>query len=167
MSDRSLSIVGSVASAFNCAGRLFWGQTADKFGPQNAMALLCILWSVVLLLLPLVSPLGSTPYSVLVCCCFFLLGGNFSIFPAATSMAFGSKYFGVIYGFMYSSQLVASTAFALIAQNLGFYIGPAGLCIVVACFCKLSCIWVWTSKTFPRKSDGLMVLKDARKGLLT
>ena len=30
--DRFLSVVGSMASVFNCIGRPFWGAIMDKFG---------------------------------------------------------------------------------------------------------------------------------------
>ena len=49
-------------------------------------------------------------FGLWVCAIFFCVGGNFSLFPAATATIFGTKYAGPNYGLVFTSTILAGVS---------------------------------------------------------
>lgn len=146
--DKTLSIVGSLASLHNAMGRIYWGKRADRHGVADSVIVMCSAWWVLLMTFPYFSTLGVYSYTACLCGIFFCLGGTFSLFPTATTVAFGSDNFGAIYGILYSSQMVSSTCVALSAPFLT-RLGAANLSWIFA-----SCVGATAATTRILRSRG-------------
>lgn len=48
---------------------------------------------------------GKVVYFVYVCLIFLMFSGNFALFPTAIAKSFGSKYYAMNYGLLYTSQV--------------------------------------------------------------
>eukprot|EP01068_Selenidium_serpulae_P014033 Selendium_serpulae@DN6044_c0_g1_i4.p1 len=142
--DKTLAVAGSIASLHNALGRIYWGKRADDDGVSPSLMYLSGLWTFLLLTFPHVSKIGLVPFTIWLCGIFFLLGGTFSLFPTAIALAFGAENFGIIYGILYSSQLVSSTFVALIAHNMAIRLGPTKLCKLFAMFASATGLLVHT-----------------------
>jgi len=94
----------------NTAGRLLWGAVSDRIGRYNALILMYILSSVMLLLL---NNAGS--YLVFVISIMGVglsFGGFMGVFPSITADNFGALHLGINYGVMF------------IAFGLAAFVGP-------------------------------------------
>ncbi len=113
-----------VTSLANAGGRFAWGIVLDRIGIAKAMMLNFITTSLSALLLSglfktkLVFLLGSVIYAN--------YGGVLAIFPASTSIFFGSKYAGRSYGAIFTawgiSGLIAPFAGAILRDAVGSYL---------------------------------------------
>lgn len=48
---------------------------------------------------------GKTVYFIYVCLIFLMFSGNFALFPTAIAKTFGSKYYAINYGLLFTSQV--------------------------------------------------------------
>ncbi len=132
--DHFLAYVGSVSAIFNCSGRIIWGLVADKVSYKFALVTLSGLMTVFTLTLYACSLVGKAMFFVWMCIIFFCLGGNFSLFPTAIARAFGLQYVSVNYGLLFTSQIVAGSAGAMLSTVLRTHIGYDGMLFVVSGF---------------------------------
>lgn len=90
----------SVLAIFNGLGRIAWGGISDKIGRVKAMTLMFVIEAAVMFLL-----IGTTGILLFVAVAVvgFCFGGNLSIFPSTTAELFGTKYYGVNYGFVFTA----------------------------------------------------------------
>lgn len=94
-----------ILSLFNAFGRIFWGKVSDYIDRPRAMMLMFLMQGLTcMLLLNVSSPAAVFLVSALVGLNF---GGNFALFPAATSDYFGTKYLGANYGWIFTAYGVA------------------------------------------------------------
>ena len=101
---RFLEPVGILA-IFNAFGRILWGKASDVIGRPRAMMLMFLAQGMAFMLLVSVeSHLAVFLASAWVGLNF---GGNFALFPAATADAFGTKNFGMNYGWNFTAYGVA------------------------------------------------------------
>lgn len=101
---RFIEPVGILA-IFNALGRIFWGKISDLIDRPRAMMMMYLAQGMAFMLLVSVdSVLGIFIASAWVGLNF---GGNFALFPSATSDYFGTKHLGVNYGWIFTAYGVA------------------------------------------------------------
>ena len=122
--DQFLAIVGSTSSILNCAGRIVWGLIADRFSFKFSLVLQSGVMTIFLSTFYATSVLGKPAFFIWVCVIFFCVGGNFSLFPAATALSYGPKYMSINYGLLFTSQVssgvVAAVLFTTLQRLLGW-----------------------------------------------
>ena len=107
----SIAAFGSVATAaamavsiiaiFNSTGRIMWGVVSDKIGRKTALLVMFVLCGIALLALDFLRPYGLYLIGVsLIGLCF---GGFLALYPALTCDFFGTKHYGVNYGWMFTA----------------------------------------------------------------
>jgi len=94
-----------ILAIFNALGRIFWGKVSDLIDRPRAMMMMYLAQGMAFMLL--VS--ASTPLAIFLASAWVGLnfGGNFALFPSATSDYFGSRHFGVNYGWIFTAYGVA------------------------------------------------------------
>lgn len=101
---RFIEPVGILA-VFNAAGRIFWGRVSDVLDRPRAMMIMFLAQGMAFMLLVSV----QSHFAVFLASAWVGLnfGGNFALFPSATSDYFGTKHFGMNYGFIFTAYGVA------------------------------------------------------------
>ncbi len=94
-----------ILAIFNALGRIFWGKVSDLIDRPRAMMMMYLAQGMAFMLL--VS--AQSPLTIFLASAWVGLnfGGNFALFPSATSDYFGSKHFGVNYGWIFTAYGVA------------------------------------------------------------
>jgi OFA family oxalate/formate antiporter-like MFS transporter len=101
---RFIEPVGILA-VFNAIGRVFWGRISDYIDRPRAMMLMYLGQGLAFMMLAGIdSHLAVFLASAWVGLNF---GGNFALFPSATADYFGTKNFGINYGFIFTAYGVA------------------------------------------------------------
>jgi len=95
-------LIGSLAALFNGLGRIVWGKMADILTYKKAM-LLMFTSQAILLFIYFTTNFNEAYFLIITCAIFFCFGGNFSLFPTATSDLFGSKNLGPNYGIVFTA----------------------------------------------------------------
>jgi OFA family oxalate/formate antiporter-like MFS transporter len=109
------AIAGTAMAVFysiaNGLGRIIWGTISDKTGRKAALALMCTLQGVIMLVFYW---MGGSQYLLYLGAAIigFNFGGNFSLFPTMTADLFGTKNVGRNYGWVFT------------AYGVGGIIGP-------------------------------------------
>jgi len=99
--DEYLTMVGSVASICNAAGRLIvWGPIADLFGFQRALLILTACLSLLLLTYNYTFS-HPTLFLVWTSAIFLCYGGNYVVYPTATAQLFGVDHSAANYGMVF------------------------------------------------------------------
>lgn len=94
-----------ILAIFNALGRIIWGKISDFIDRPRAMMIMFLAQGIAFMLLVSVqSTFGVFLASALVGLNF---GGNFALFPSATADYFGTKHFGVNYGWIFTAYGVA------------------------------------------------------------
>jgi OFA family oxalate/formate antiporter-like MFS transporter len=94
-----------ILAIFNALGRIFWGKVSDLIDRPRAMMMMYLAQGMAFMLL--VS--AQSPLTIFIASAWVGLnfGGNFALFPSATSDYFGSKHFGINYGWIFTAYGVA------------------------------------------------------------
>lgn len=130
--DKFLSLVGAFSSICNASGRILWGFIADKTSFKIAQLGITGLLTCLFATLSL-SELGGEPvFFIWICLIFLTFSGSFSTFPSVTMRCFGTQYYSVNYGIMFTSQAVTAVIGALLAQSLRLSIGWHGMFFLAA-----------------------------------
>ncbi|VUZ42584.1 unnamed protein product [Hymenolepis diminuta] len=142
--DQFLSAVATTSAAFNCIGRVFWGQMVDRFSSKCPLVCFLVTWSTLFLTFPYVTALGDVAskalYAIWVFGLFFSLSAHFVVIPATCTRVFGPANMATIYGLIYfgscPSALITAGVFSL------FDIQGKWVPIYTACncFCLLSLV---------------------------
>ena len=114
--DQFLTLVGSLGSVFNGAGRFFWGLLSDKFNFKKVYLTVLIIQLVNIATLRFISSI-ETAYLLWVCSALLCEGGNFVLFPPLSLKVFGPNVGSKIY-----SILILVCSFSNLTQfglNLG------------------------------------------------
>lgn len=94
-----------ILAIFNAIGRIFWGKVSDIIDRPRAMMMMFLAQGMAFMLLVSVE---SIPAIFLASAWVGLnFGGNFALFPSATSDYFGSKNLGINYGWIFTAYGVA------------------------------------------------------------
>jgi len=99
-------LIGSLAALFNGLGRIAWGKMADILNYKKAMLLMFSIQSV-LMFLYFTTNIDVIYFTIITCAIYFCFGGNFSLFPTATTDLFGAKYLGANYGIVFTAYGIA------------------------------------------------------------
>jgi MFS family permease len=110
-----LAVYGFIA-LFNGLGRLFWGAISDRIGRRLAFVLIYGLQAVIFFVVGGIHslPLVATLFAVVLLC----YGGGFGTMPSFTADFFGTRYMGLIYGWI------------LLAWGVGGIVGPIFVAVV-------------------------------------
>lgn len=104
--EAAAAAVGILA-IFNGLGRLFWGTMSDKIGRNGSLLLMFAVYAADLfLILPNAS--SYTAFVVGICIAAMSFGGYLAIMPAITADYFGTKNYGINYGWMFTAYGAAS-----------------------------------------------------------
>ncbi|MGC8817361.1 MAG: L-lactate MFS transporter [Candidatus Hadarchaeum sp.] len=100
MDALTASLAVSVLAIFNGLGRISWGGISDRIGWPKAMTIMFIIQAAVMFFL-----IGATGVALFIAVAVvgFCFGGNLSMFPSATADLFGTKYYGINYGFVFTA----------------------------------------------------------------
>ena len=134
-----------VLAIFNALGRIFWGRVSDAIDRPRAMMIMFLFQGMAFMLL--VS--AQTPLTIFVASAWVGLnyGGNFALFPAATSDYFGTRHLGVNYGWIFTGYGVAGIIGPAVGGVLFDATGGYVLPFVFAgtlCFLAAACsVVVW------------------------
>ncbi len=101
---RFIEPVGILA-IFNAIGRIFWGRVSDFIDRPRAMMIMFLGQGLGFMMLAGV----ESHFTVFIASAWVGLnfGGNFALFPSATADYFGTKHFGMNYGFIFTAYGVA------------------------------------------------------------
>ena len=114
-------LIGSLAALFNGAGRIAWGKMADLITYKKAM-LLMFTTQAILLFIYFTTNVSEIYFLIMTCAIYFCFGGNFSLFPTATTDLFGSKNLSSNYGILFTAYGIAG------------FIGAVGVNLFVTAF---------------------------------
>lgn len=94
-----------ILAIFNAIGRIFWGRLSDTLDRPRAMMIMFLSQGMAFMLLVGV----ESHFAVFLASAWVGLnfGGNFALFPSATSDYFGTKHFGMNYGWIFTAYGVA------------------------------------------------------------
>ena len=129
ISDKALTLAGSIGSVCNGSSRIFWASLQDKYGFKKIYASLLIVQLIVSLSIYSCST-NSGWYTVAVAASFTCEGGHFSIFPTAAAKIFGIVNGGQIFTIMFLIIPVSSMiSFMLVELKVSsetiFYVAAA------------------------------------------
>lgn len=101
---RFIEPVGILA-IFNAIGRIFWGRVSDYIDRPRAMMIMYLGQGLAFMMLAGI----DSHLAVFIASAWVGLnfGGNFALFPSATADYFGTKHFGINYGFIFTAYGVA------------------------------------------------------------
>lgn len=114
-------LIGSLAALLNGLGRIFWGKMADLITYKKSM-LLMFSTQAILLFIYFTTNVNEIYFLIMTCAIYFCFGGNFSLFPTATTDLFGSKNLGPNYGMVFTAYGIAG------------FIGAVGVNLFVLAF---------------------------------
>jgi len=115
------AVAGTAMAVFyslaNGIGRIAWGTISDKIGYKLSLVIMCAIQGVIMLLFYL---MGGTPLLLYLAALLigFNFGGNFALFPLATSDMFGAKNLGRNYGWVFTAYGVGGIVGPIMAGAL-------------------------------------------------
>ncbi len=115
------AVTGTAMAVFyslaNGIGRIAWGSISDKIGYKLSLVIMCAIQGVVMLLFYF---MGGTPALLYLAALLigFNFGGNFALFPLATSDMFGAKNLGRNYGWVFTAYGVGGIVGPIMAGAL-------------------------------------------------
>jgi OFA family oxalate/formate antiporter-like MFS transporter len=130
----ALAIYGSIA-LFNGLGRFFWGAVSDRIGRNWAYALIFGIQAVIFFAVGRVHSLGvvTTLFAIVLLC----YGGGFGTMPSFTADYFGTRFMGLIYGWILLAWGVAGIVgpifVAIVKDKTGSFSGALPVIAVTLC----------------------------------
>ena len=138
------ALIAGIMSIFNAAGRIVWGSISDRIGRISTFILMFIVLAIAMFAFGFV-PVGTSWIIVTVIASVvgFCFGGNFALFPSATTDYFGSENVGKNYGVVFTAYGIAGIVGALVAGTFGEVFGYSmafivtGVLAIIAVFLTL------------------------------
>jgi len=91
----------SILAIFNSLGRIMWGKISDNMGRKGTLVVMFLLCGATMLLL---NAFRAYPlYLIGICVVGLCFGGFLALYPAVTADFYGTKHYGVNYGWMFSA----------------------------------------------------------------
>lgn len=115
-------LLGGIAALFNGLGRIVWGKIADSTSYKKTMLMMFSLQGV-LMVIYFYSNVSIPMFMALTCMIYFCFGGNFSLFPTATTDLFGLKNVGANYGVVFSAYGIAGFIGATMVPSFYAFFG--------------------------------------------
>jgi OFA family oxalate/formate antiporter-like MFS transporter len=152
-----------ILAIFNAVGRIFWGKISDILDRPRAMMMMYLAQGMAfMLLISVESTLAVFVASAWVGLNF---GGTFALFPSATSDYFGTKNFGMNYGWIFTAYGVAGILGPVVGGVLFDVTNQFVLAFVFAgilCFVAAGCaVVVWGLARGQAASLGMSAAEDA------
>jgi OFA family oxalate/formate antiporter-like MFS transporter len=94
-----------ILALFNALGRIFWGRVSDVIDRPRAMMIMFLAQGMAFMLL--ISVKSHAAVFLASAWVGLNFGGNFALFPSATADYFGTKNFGINYGWIFTAYGVA------------------------------------------------------------
>jgi MFS transporter, OFA family, oxalate/formate antiporter len=106
----------SILAIFNAVGRILWGRISDTAGRRNTLVSMFVICGVAMLLL---NSLRTFPLYLLgICVVGLCFGGYLALYPAVTADLYGTKHYGVNYGWMFSAYGAGGIVGPFLAASL-------------------------------------------------
>jgi MFS family permease len=120
---RAAGVYGLLA-VFNGLGRFFWGAVSDRIGRNFAYVLIYAIQAVIFFVLGYVHSLGAVAalFAVVLLC----YGGGFGTMPSFTADYFGTRFMGLIYGWILLAWGVAGVVGPIFAARVKDLTGSFG-----------------------------------------
>lgn len=117
--DHFLSVTGSISFAANAAGRLFWGNVADRFSYQNAIVCSSALQAMLFFTFDISRFLRSKAvFFVWVNCIYFAMSSNFVLHGLVTADLFGQKHFAFNFALVTLATIASAVSVGALATGL-------------------------------------------------
>lgn len=119
--EAASAVAGTAMAVFyslaNGIGRIVWGMISDKIGYKLSLVIMCAIQGVVMLVF---FWMGGTQVLLYLAALLigFNFGGNFALFPMATSDMFGATNLGRNYGFVFTAFGVGGIVGPILAGML-------------------------------------------------
>jgi len=138
------ALIAGIMSIFNAAGRIVWGLISDKIGRISTFILMFLVLAITMFAFGFV-PTGTSwiVVTIIASVIGFCFGGNFALFPSATTDYFGSANVGKNYGVVFTAYGIAGILGALVAGTFGQAFGYSmafivtGVLAIIAVFLTL------------------------------
>ena len=102
-SEEFLSNVAACSSLFNAAGRIFWGEFADRTSPTTALLWLSLSFALVIITYSNIAiSIGQFGYALWTFAIFFCEGGNFSLYLPLLVNVYGGTHCAANYGIIFT-----------------------------------------------------------------
>jgi len=106
----------AILAIFNAVGRILWGKISDNLGRKATLVVMFILCGAAMLAL---NSLRDYPlYLTGICLVGLCFGGYLALYPAVTADFFGTKHYGINYGWMFTAYGVGGIVGPLLAAKL-------------------------------------------------
>ena len=106
----------AVLAIFNSLGRILWGKISDNLGRKTTLVVMFLLCGVAMLAL---NSMRSYPlYLTGACLVGLCFGGYLALFPAVTADFYGTRHYGVNYGWMFTAYGAGGIVGPLLAAVL-------------------------------------------------
>lgn len=142
--DQFLSAVATASAAFNCIGRVFWGQMVDRFSSKCSLMCFLVTWATLFLTFPYVTAVGGVAskalYAIWVFLLFHSLSANFVVIPATCIRVFGPVNMATIYALIYFATCPSALITAGIFSQFDIQDKWIPIYTSCGCFCLLSLV---------------------------
>ena len=117
LNESYLSTISSVSSIFNCLGRIFWGELADRIGLVQTLIIMSFLFSIIIFTYSYTLLINQYIFTLWTFMIFFCEGANFALYPPLISQLFGNKNMSSNYGIIFGIySLFVVTLFMFISH---------------------------------------------------
>ncbi len=135
----------------NGIGRIAWGQISDRIGRKKAIISMC-LFQAAMMGVFFFTVFNPITFFIVAAAIGFNFGGNFALYPAATSDSFGTENVGLNYGYVFTSYGVGGIAGPILAgvvQDMGLSFTYAFYTAMVLCLFAAFLAFIFDPKVKP------------------
>lgn len=127
-----------ILALFNAIGRIFWGKISDLIDRPRAMMIMFLVQGMVFMMLP--SAQSNTAIFLASALVGLNFGGCFALFPSLTADCFGTRNFGINYGWIFTAYgvagiigpIVGGVLFDVTGQYILAFVFAGTLCFLAA-----------------------------------
>ena len=130
--DHFLVLAGSVSSVCNGVFRPLWGMLMDKWTYRRAMPFLCLCTALLIGTLSLTAKMPQAFFFLWICLIYLCMGGFYAMFPAITSLSFGTLYLTGNYGCVFTNQFISAFCSAFLVNAFIGILGNTGITLLLA-----------------------------------
>lgn len=127
-----------ILAIFNALGRIFWGKVSDIIDRPRAMMIMFLFQGMAFMMLP--SAQSNAAIFLASALVGLNFGGCFALFPSLTADSFGTKHFGINYGWIFTAYgvagiigpIVGGVLFDVTQQYILAFVFAGTLCFLAA-----------------------------------
>jgi len=154
-----------ILAIFNALGRIFWGKVSDLIDRPRAMLIMFLAQGIAFMLL--VSVRSQSAVFLASAWVGLNFGGNFALFPSATADYFGTKNFGMNYGWIFTAYgvagilgpVVGGVLFDVTREYIMAFVFAGILCFVAAA-CSVVVWGLARARTAEQRIEGVVGNED-------